>query len=59
MSVHIELLAKLVGIPSVNPVYGGPGEADLEAFVGSWLSEEESISSARKSFPGGTIWWPT
>ena len=30
MSVCIKLLEKLVAIPSVNPVYGGPGEADVE-----------------------------
>ncbi len=52
MSVHIELLAKLVGIPSVNPVYGGPGEADLEAFVSSWLSERGIDFIRQEVLPG-------
>lgn len=30
---EIELLKKLVAIPSVNPLYGGPGEQGIERFV--------------------------
>lgn len=34
----IELLKKLVAIESVNPVYGGPGEREVVAFLEEWLS---------------------
>ena len=34
-----ELLAALVGLPSVNPVYGGGGEAAVRDFVMRWLGE--------------------
>lgn len=37
-SVALELLAKLVAIDSINPVYGGPGEAAVAGFVSDWLS---------------------
>lgn len=37
------LLADLVAIDSVNPVYGGPGETGVAAFVADWL--------ARRSIP--------
>ena len=33
MSAVIDLLAELVGIDSVNPAYGGRGEADLARFL--------------------------
>ena len=52
MSVCIKLLEKLVAIPSVNPVYGGPGEADVEAFVSSWLSERGIDFICQEVLPG-------
>lgn len=52
MSACIKLLEKLVAIPSVNPVYGGPGEADVEAFVSSWLSERGIDFICQEVLPG-------
>ena len=33
MSAVIDLLAELVGIDSVNPAYGGPGEGEIAAYI--------------------------
>ncbi|HCR29697.1 MAG TPA: hypothetical protein DIV79_06760 [Opitutae bacterium] len=52
MSACIELLQKLVAIPSVNPVYGGPGEKDVEAFVRDWLSEKGIEFHCHEVLPG-------
>lgn len=52
MSACIELLEKLVAIPSVNPVYGGPGENDMEAFVREWLSEKGIEFHCQEVLPG-------
>lgn len=38
MSECLDLLRQLVAIPSVNPVYGGPGEAEMEGFVADFLT---------------------
>lgn len=48
----IELLAKLVRIESVNPVYGGSGEAKIADFVCDWLSER-GIAFKRQSAASG------
>lgn len=52
MNARIELLQKLVAIPSVNPVYGGPGEKDVEAFVRDWLSERGIEFHCQEVLPG-------
>jgi len=52
MSACIELLEKLVAIPSVNPVYGGPGENGVEAFVREWLSEKGIEFHCQEVLPG-------
>jgi len=52
MSECIELLEKLVSIPSVNPVYGGPGEKDVEAFVREWLSDKGIEFLCQEVLPG-------
>lgn len=52
MSESIELLKSLIRIPSVNPVYGGPGEAAVQGFVESWLREQGIEYRLQEVFPG-------
>ena len=52
MSECIELLKSLIRIPSVNPVYGGPGEAEVQAFVESWLGQNGIDHRLQEVFPG-------
>ncbi|MEX2381766.1 MAG: ArgE/DapE family deacylase [Opitutales bacterium] len=46
------LLAELVAIPSVNPAYGGEGEAEVAAFVAGWLSQRGMDVELQEVFPG-------
>lgn len=52
MSECIELLDSLIRIPSVNPVYGGPGEAQVQAFVENWLERNGIDYRRQEVFPG-------
>jgi len=52
MSESIELLKSLIRIPSVNPVYGGPGELQAQEFVENWLSERGIGYRLQEVFPG-------
>lgn len=52
MSKCLELLKSLIRIPSVNPVYGGPGELQVQAFVENWLSERGIDYRLQEVFPG-------
>ncbi len=47
-----KLLADLVAIESVNPVFGGPGEADLAAFVEAWLRRTGADVAVQEVQPG-------
>lgn len=48
----LDLLAKLVSIDTVNPVFGGPGEFRLSAFVSEWLSERGIAHERQFVLPG-------
>lgn len=37
----IAVLAKLIEVDSINPIYGGKGEAQLVAYLESWLREKK------------------
>lgn len=52
MSECLNLLRRLVAIPSVNPVYGGPGEAEVESFVRQFLSESGIDFRIQEVLPG-------
>ena len=52
MSECLDLLKQLVSIPSVNPAYGGPGEADVEAFVSERLANAGIEFRTQTVFPG-------
>jgi len=52
MSESIELLKSLIRIPSVNPVYGGPGELQVQEFVESWLSKRSIDYRLQEVLPG-------
>ena len=52
MSESIELLKSLIRIPSVNPVYGGAGELQVQGFVENWLSERGIAYRLQEVFPG-------
>jgi len=52
MSECLDLLKKLVAIPSVNPVYGGPGEKEMEAYVADFLSRAEIGFEVQETLPG-------
>ncbi|MDE0768889.1 MAG: ArgE/DapE family deacylase [Opitutaceae bacterium] len=52
MSESIELLKSLIRIPSVNPVYGGPGELQVQEFVENWLSKRAIDYRLQEVFPG-------
>jgi acetylornithine deacetylase/succinyl-diaminopimelate desuccinylase-like protein len=50
----LPLLERLVSIDSVNPGLGGPGEAEIAAFVGEWAAEaglEVELDEAAPSRP--------
>ena len=47
-----KLLADLVAIESVNPVFGGPGEAELAAFVEGWLRKTGADVEVQEVHPG-------
>ena len=49
MTDHSKLLADLVAIESVNPVFGGSGETELAAFVEDWQGSEEKKSPDEKT----------
>ncbi len=51
-SAAVELLGKLVGINSVNPVFGGPGEGDVCEFVANWLEKRKIRYQLQEVFPG-------
>lgn len=48
----IETLAALVAIDSVNPAYGGPGEAGVAAFVRGFFARHGVDSFAQPVLPG-------
>lgn len=48
----IGLLAQLVGIDSVNPVYGGRGESEVASFVEDWLERRAIAYRAQEISPG-------
>lgn len=52
MSECLKLLKDLVAIPSVNPVYGGPGEREVENFVGDFLSSNGIEYQVQETLPG-------
>ncbi len=52
MSECLKLLKDLVAIPSVNPVYGGPGEPDMEVFVGDFLRSNGIEFQVQEVLPG-------
>lgn len=47
-----KLLADLVAIESVNPVFGGPGEAELSAWVEAWLRRTGADVTVQEVQPG-------
>jgi acetylornithine deacetylase len=47
-----KLLADLVAIESVNPVFGGPGEGELAAWVEAWLSKTGADVAVQEVLPG-------
>jgi len=47
-----ELLAELVAINSVNPVFGGPGESRLSSFVEDWLRKAGAEVEVQEVHPG-------
>ena len=52
MSAVIDLLASLVGIDSVNPAHGGPGEAAVAAFVAEWFGRRGIETFRQEVLPG-------
>ncbi len=46
------LLGELVAIKSVNPVFGGPGEAELSVFVADWLGRTGAEVALQEVAPG-------
>jgi len=52
MSECLKLLTELVAIPSVNPVYGGPGESHVERFVGDFLRSHGIEFQVQEVLPG-------
>ncbi len=52
MSECLDLLKQLVSIPSVNPAYGGPGEAEVEAFVTARLRDAGIEFRTQEVLPG-------
>ncbi|MDQ8182909.1 M20/M25/M40 family metallo-hydrolase [Pelagicoccus sp. SDUM812005] len=48
----LELLGQLVGINSVNPVFGGPGERELSEFVCGWLADRGIAYEVQEALPG-------
>ncbi len=48
----VELLGRLVAIDSVNPVFGGPGEAGVLAFLKGWLEERGIAYNCQEALPG-------
>lgn len=52
MSAVIDLLARLVGIDSVNPAYGGPGEADLARFIRDYFRRHGVETFTQPVLPG-------
>jgi len=52
MTELAKLLADLVAMESVNPVFGGPGEGDLSAFVEDWLRRTGADVAVQEVLPG-------
>jgi acetylornithine deacetylase/succinyl-diaminopimelate desuccinylase family protein len=52
MSAVIELLAELVAIDSVNPAYGGPGEAGVTRFLQEYFARHRIETSLVPVLPG-------
>ncbi len=52
MSECLKLLKDLVAIPSVNPVYGGPGESKVESYVSNFLTNNGIEFETQEVFPG-------
>jgi acetylornithine deacetylase/succinyl-diaminopimelate desuccinylase family protein len=52
MSAVIDLLASLVEIDSVNPAHGGPGEANVAAFVAKWFGRRGIETFRQEVLPG-------
>ena len=52
MSECLKLLKELVAIPSVNPVYGGPGEPHVESFVSDFLRSHGIEFRVQEVLPG-------
>lgn len=48
----VELLSKLVGINSVNPVFGGPGERDVLDFLKNWFEQRNFSYECQQVLPG-------
>ncbi len=48
----VELLSNLVGINSVNPVFGGPGERDVFDFLTSWFEQRRIRFECQHVLPG-------
>ncbi len=48
----LKLLKELIAIPSVNPSYGGPGEAELKSFVLGWLKDHGIDAKTQEALPG-------
>jgi acetylornithine deacetylase len=48
----IPLLERLVSIDSVNPAFGGPGEAEIAAFVADWARGEGLEVQLDEAAPG-------
>lgn len=52
MSDVVDVLARLVSIDSVNPAFGGPGEAAVAAFVADWFAGRGFETFRQPVFPG-------
>jgi acetylornithine deacetylase len=52
MSAVIDLLADLVGIDSVNPAYGGPGEAGVARFLRDFFGRHGIETCTQPVLPG-------
>lgn len=48
----VELLTNLVGINSVNPVFGGPGEGEIVAFLRDWFESRALRYHCQEVLPG-------
>ncbi len=48
----LPLLERLVSIPSVNPSFGGPGEAEIAAFIADWAREAALDVDVHEAAPG-------